>query len=322
MNALLPPVVFVVVTIMSMTAFSFLVADQSVIEQRLSDYRRSSGSPLPAALPTGSILRQHQFSGIPAVQRFLAQRASTEKIASELAAARVSLRVGEYVLLRWFAALTIIVIVHLFGIPLVFATPTGFLGFKLPQMYVRRRQRQRVVKFNDQLVDSLTMMANALKAGSSFLQAIDLVSRELPAPISEEFAQVVTEVSVGSPVDTALEGLTRRIDSYDLYLVVTAMLIQRQTGGSLAEILDKIAQTIRERVRLIRQVQVLTGEQRLSAIIIGLLPIGILVFLIVTMPNYVEPLTSETEGRLMLGAAGVLEVIGFIVMNRLANIDI
>ncbi|HUX87451.1 MAG TPA: type II secretion system F family protein [Chloroflexota bacterium] len=322
MTAILPPIIFVVVTLMFITVFGFLVADQSVVEQRLSDYQRSSKSPLPTVIPTGSILRQHEFSGIPAIQRFLAQRASTETIASELSAARVSLRVGEYVLLRWFAALTVIVIVHLFGIPLVFAAPTGFLGFKLPQMYVGRRRRQRVVKFNDQLVDSLTMMANALKAGSSFLQAIDLVSRELPAPISEEFAQVVTEVSVGSPVDVALEALTRRIDSYDLYLVVTAMLIQRQTGGSLAEILDKIAQTIRERVRLIRQVAVLTGEQRLSAIIIGLLPIGILVFLIVTMPNYVAPLISVTSGRLMLGGAGVLEVIGFIVMNRLANIEV
>src|SRR5579884_3391472 len=271
MSTLLAPFVFVTVTILALTAFSLIVRDKSPVEQRLAEYDRPVHSPQTVALVGGTILKQREFSRIPALQEILKGWASSEKIARELAAAGLSLRVGEYLLIRWFCGLTSVLVVHLLGVPFLLAAPAGLFGFLLPRMYVKRRQGQRVSKFNDQLVDALTMMGNALKGGSSFLQAIDLVSRELPAPLSEEFAQVVAEVSVGSPIDEALNNLTRRISSYDLYLVVTAMLIQRQTGGSLAEILDRIAQTIRERIRLFRQVQVLTGEQRLSAIVVGLM---------------------------------------------------
>jgi tight adherence protein B len=196
------------------------------------------------------------------------------------------------------------------------------LGFYLPRIYVGQRKQARLQRFNDQIVDALTMIANSMRSGTSFLQAFDLVAHELPAPISEEFGQVVAEVSVGATIEESLDNLTKRIDSYDLYLVVSAILVQRQAGGKLAEVLDQIGHTVRERIRILRQVQVLTAQERASAVLVGALPIILLVILLAINPSYHGPFLATTLGRLIMGVGFAFEVFGFIVMNRLAKIDV
>jgi len=191
-----------------------------------------------------------------------------------------------------------------------------------PRFYVSQRQSQRLQKFNDSLVDALTMMSNALKSGSSFLQSLDLVSRELAPPLSEEFARVVAEVSIGTPVEEALLNLSRRVKSYDLYLTVTAMLVQRETGGNLAEVLENISYTIRERVRLLRQVQVLTAQERMGSYVVGALPVGALIGFSVLSPGYTDIFFKSTVGYAMLGATVALQVIGFMIMKAVAKIDV
>ena len=136
------------------------------------------------------------------------------------------------------------------------------IGFFLPRWYVRRRQGKRLNQFNKQLPDTITLIANALRAGSSFLQAIELVVREARPPISTEFQRVIREVNLGLPFEQALENLVRRVKSEDLELMVTAISIQYQVGGNLAEILDSIAFTIRERVRIKGEIRTLTAQQR------------------------------------------------------------
>jgi tight adherence protein B len=212
--------------------------------------------------------------------------------------------------------------VVLFDIPWILAIPIGFIGFYLPKFYVKRLQKKRVNTFNDQLVDGLSMMANALRSGSSFLQSLDLVGRELPAPIGEEFTQVVAEVGVGMPIDDALRGLTERVKSYDLYLCVTAMVVQRQTGGNLAEVLENISNIIRERIKLLRQVEVMSAEERFSAMIVGLIPVLILVILMFLNPNYHGPFLETTIGKVIFGVAGTLQLLGFWLMQKVAQIDV
>ncbi len=322
LGLVLPIVAFLAAVGLVLAVYNMFGAERNTLQERLSGYGQETGIPVGASSNAGTILKQRELSGIPVVQSILSGSSYAEKWAVDLIAAGIPLRVGEYLLMRWLVAIGAGAIVVLAGLTWLVAIPVAILGFYVPKMYVVWRQQQRVNKFNDQLVDALTMMANALRSGSSFLQAIDLVARELPAPVSEEFGQVVAEVSVGAGLDEALGNLTKRIKSYDLYLVVTAMIIQRQTGGNLSEVLENIAYTIRERLRLLRQVQVLTAQQRLSAIIVGLLPLFLLLALSLITPSYHRPFLEATLGRIMLGVAFLFQVLGFVVMNRLAKIDV
>ncbi len=322
LGLVLPIVAFLAAVGLVLAVYNMFGAERDTLQERLSGYGQETGVSFGTSTNAGTILKQRELSGIPLFQSILSGSSYAEKWAVDLVAAGIPLRVGEYLLLRWLVAIGAGAVIVLAGLTWLIAIPVAILGFYVPKMYVVWRQQQRVNKFNDQLVDALTMMANALRSGSSFLQAIDLVARELPAPVSEEFGQVVAEVSVGAGLDEALGNLTKRIKSYDLYLVVTAMIIQRQTGGNLSEVLENIAYTIRERLRLLRQVQVLTAQQRLSAIIVGLLPLFLLLVLSLITPSYHRPFLEATLGRLMLGVAFAFQVLGFVVMNRLAKIDV
>jgi tight adherence protein B len=323
LTLVLPIVAFLAAMGLVLAVYNLFGAERNTLQERLDAYGTEGGSRAFTGTGTGSsILKQQEYSQIPLVQSLLGGSSFAEKWANDLVAAAVPLRVGEYLLIRWIVAIGIGVVVAMVGPTWLFAIPAAIIGFYIPKFYISWRQGQRVNKFNDQLVDALTMMANALKSGSSFLQSIDLVARELPAPVCEEFGQVVAEVSVGAGLDEALENLTKRIKSYDLYLVVTAMIIQRQTGGNLSEVLENIAYTIRERLRLLRQVQVLTAQQRLSAIVVALLPLFLLIVLSILTPSYHRPFLEATLGKIMLGVAFVFQVMGFVVMNRLAKIDV
>lgn len=318
----LPLVVFIAVVAAVLFALGGEKVERRKLQTRLAGYSQTGRQQPQISVEAGTILRQRQFSDLPAFQSVLRQSSFADRLAEDLARAGVPLRVGEYLLIRWICSLGLATVVIVTHRPWVIAVILAVVGFQLPKLYVQRRERSRRVKFNDQLVDALTMMANALKAGASFLQAMDLVAREMPDPIASEFGLVVAEVSVGATMDEALHSLHRRVQSYDLYLVVTAMLVQRQTGGSLAEVLEKIAHTIRERTQILRQVQVLTGEQRMSAIVVGLLPVAIVVALSVLSPDYMNPFLQNPLGRVLLGVAGALDGLGFLVMRRMANIDV
>jgi tight adherence protein B len=293
------------------------------VQARLATYERvGDETPYAHRQPVTNVLRQRELSRFSVVQSALRGSSRAEHIAQELAEAGVPLRVGEYLILRCSVAILLALPVLVVGAPLPLMLPLGLFGFFLPKFWVSRRKQQRLVKFNETLVDALIMMANALKSGSSFLQALDLVSRELTPPLSLEFARAVGEISIGTPVDDALTNMCKRIPSYDLYLTVTAILVQRQTGGNLAEVLQSISHTIRERFRLIRQVQVLTAQERMSAIVVAALPVVGLIGFTLISPSYMHPMFDTFTGHMMLGAAFGFEVVGFVVMGQVAKIDV
>ena len=194
---------------------------------------------------------------------------------------------------------------------------------------MHRRQNKRLQAFNDALADTVTLIANSLRAGSSFLQSLEMVTREAQPPISTEFARVVREVSIGLPLEQALNNLTGRVKSSDLDLMATAIAIQYQVGGNLAEILDTIAETIRERVRIKGEIRTLTAQQRLSGYIVGFLPIGLLLFLMVAAPKFINPMFQIPPGIygvplgvVLLGIAGIMMGIGFLIIRRIVNIEV
>lgn len=194
-------------------------------------------------------------------------------------------------------------------------------GGAIPSLWLRRRVARRIASFERQLPDALTMIAGALRVGQSFLQAADTVSREVPAPLGPELSRLVQETRVNVPLEDALRRLSARVGSLDLDLVVAAVSVQREAGGNLAQVIDRVGETIRDRLRLRGEVRTLTAQGRLSGIIVGSLPLVLGALIWWLSPEYLEILVTSGLGQLMLGAAALLAVIGFFVIRKLVSVD-
>jgi tight adherence protein B len=203
------------------------------------------------------------------------------------------------------------------------------IGAYFPRFYLGMRQRRRLKAFGDQLPDTITLLANSLRAGSSFLQGIELVTREARPPISEEFERVVREMALGVALQPALNNLSRRVASEDLELMVTAINIQSQVGGNLATVLDSIAFTIRERIRIQGEIQTLTAMQRYSGYVITLLPVGLAGILFLISPSYIGGMLArppELFGLpmgIVFFAVGLISMgIGYLLIRRIVDIKV
>ena len=189
-------------------------------------------------------------------------------------------------------------------------------------VYVLLKISRREAAFTNQLGDCLTMVANAMRAGFSFLQAMELISKEMEPPISEEFRHVMRDIGLGATVERALDDMDKRVSSPDFSLVVTAVLIQQQVGGDLAHILDTISDTIQDRIRMRREVQTLTSQGRMSGWVLAILPFGLGALISVMNPSYMEPLFTERIGQIAIGVAVIMVLMGFIVIQRIVKIDV
>jgi tight adherence protein B len=255
------------------------------------------------------------------LSRVIERQNATERLATEIARADLKLRPAEFVAM-WIATPFVFVAIsfvfgfvfpalqHPFTLAVVFV-----IGLIAPRYYLRMRQRRRVRRFGEQLPDTITLLANSLRAGSSFLQGLELVTREGRPPISEEFERVVREMSLGVALQPALNNLVRRVDSEDLELMVTAINIQSQVGGNLATVLDSIAYTIRERIRIQGEIQTLTAMQRYSGYVITLLPVGLAIILFIISPSYIGRLLQNPPEIMGLPAGVVFLIIGAISMG-------
>ena len=183
--------------------------------------------------------------------------------------------------------------------------------------YVRYLASKNSKRFSGQLSDCLTLLANSLRAGFSFLQA-----REMQPPMSTEFARVLRETNLGKPLEQALQQMDERVDNEDFSLVITAVLIQQQVGGNLAEIIDTIRDTIIERVRLRREITTLTAQGRATGMVLAVIPIVLAIALYTISPSYMAPLLTSTIGKMAIGAAAVMEVVGFVIIYKIMDIKI
>jgi tight adherence protein B len=255
-------------------------------------------------------------------KRFAESRGFSDRLDAELEAAGVSLRSGEFVVISVVSALVFGVlgaaILHNAFLALIVAA----FGGAFPTILLRGALSKRADRLREQLPDVLTIMAASLRAGHSFLQSLDTVAKEIAQPAAAEFQRVVAEIRLGRPAENALEALAERVGSADFKWAVLAVNIQREVGGNLAEILDTVADTLRERAMLRRQVKVLTAEGRLSAWVLALLPVAIGLYMAAVNPSYIGLLVTTTIGWVMLGTAIVLMVLGILWMRKIVNIDV
>lgn len=203
-------------------------------------------------------------------------------------------------------------------VPLV----TAIIGISIPSVFVRSRIKNRLKLINTQLGDTIAILSNALKAGHSFFQAVDSVSREMTGPVAEEFTKLQKEINFGVNTETALENMVARVGSDDLELMVTAVLIQRQIGGNLAEILDNISSTIRQRVKMKGEIKTLTAQGRMSGWVIGGLPFVLAGMMAVMSPDQLKLLVSEPLGFVMIAIALVSEGIGVFLVKKIVDVEV
>ncbi|MEN4042786.1 MAG: type II secretion system F family protein [Anaerolineaceae bacterium] len=260
------------------------------------------------------------------VNRRVEKSSIGDQIAKSLARADIKMKPGEYFIMVILSGVIVAAIGWFIGAEsLLLAIVGGIFGLFVPGIYVKRQQSQRLVRFNNQLGDMLNLMVNGLRAGYATVQALEAVSKELPPPISEEFRRVVQEMQLGISMDQALENLLRRIPSDDLDLVITAINVQREVGGNLAEILDTISYTIRERVRLFGEIRVLTSQVMYSGRFLSLMPIiVILILYVLNRPYMMEFFLPENVpcGYISLAVAGLMILSGYFAMNKLAKIEV
>jgi len=282
-------------------------------------------------------LRRRFFSGRAAagVDRAVEQRDWGSNMARELARADLQLRPSEFLAIRAGAIIGAPLVVLLLGntilpginnvLALLIAV---VVGWWVPRFWLNRRKSKRLRAFNDHLADTITLVANALRAGASFLQAIELVVRETQPPISTEFNRVIREVNLGLPFEQALANMVRRVRSEDLELMTTAITIQHQVGGNLAEILDSIAYTIRERIRIQGEIRTLTAQQRMSGYVVAGLPIFLVLILSVIAPKFMEPMFGPPEvlgipvGVIVLAVGGIMMAVGFLLIRKIVDIEV
>lgn len=198
----------------------------------------------------------------------------------------------------------------------------GLLTWMLPLFWLRVKRNKRKEKLEAQLPGMINMTANSLKAGYSLIQSFELLSREMAAPLSEEIQRMLQEMRFGISTELALNNFNERIESPDLDLIITAMLIQRQVGGNLAVILDTIGETIRERIRIQGELKALTAQGKMSMVIFMVLPIGLAAFLFMTNPEYMMPLLTDPLGWFLLTIAIFGQLIGVVLIRRIIRIEV
>jgi tight adherence protein B len=248
-----------------------------------------------------------------------------EQLAVQLERADMNLTPGEFIVAR-LVLLAIGAVAPYFligGITgLIVGIVGAIIGYNIPKFYLNHRRKQRVAKLNAQLPEGLMIISNALKAGFGLLQALNSASENLEHPLSTELSRTIHEMNIGSSAEEALVALSERSGSYDLDIVVTAILVQRTVGGNLGEILDTVAETMRERIRIRGEIQTLTAQQKLTGLVIGALPIGVGILFQIMSPGYISPLFTTLTGKFMLGVAVVLEVVGVMIIQRILNIEV
>ena len=286
-----------------------------LIEQRLDRYGRieiieEEGKP------------RKRRSAMDGIEAAVSRRGFAASIQTDLARADLKLRVAEFVMITILAIVGGFLLARLiFGSALV-GLLFAVAGFFVPRIYVSFRKRQRLNAFNDQLGDTITLLANSLRSGFSIVQSMETVAEQLPDPMAAEFHRVTQEIGLGLNYEEALNNMLRRVPSDDLDLMITAVNIQGRVGGNLAEILDTIGHTIRERVRIKGEIRVLTAQQMISGYVLTGLPVLLALVLYLINKEYIGRMFQDSCGWIMLGTSVVMIAIGFLIIRKIVNIEV
>jgi tight adherence protein B len=308
-------------------ALFFLYAVR-LVQNRPADARLRHLVERPQAARRGlswEELRRRGPSTLPLLRDVLLKSAWAERMTLQIEQAGLRLRVGEYLIFRVGLALLGFFGVWLLGrtsIALVLAIAVGGIGFMLPAVWLAAVRGRRIGQIAKQLPEAVTMMANSLRAGFAFQHAVQMISEQMQPPISEEFARMMLDMNVGASVEDALHGIMKRADSEDLNLMVTAILVQRSSGGNLAEILENVAEQMRERERLVGEVRTMTSQQRFSGTVLTFWPILLLAGFSLFNWGQTKLLFTTTPGLIMITIGGVMQLLGYYTIRRILDVDI
>jgi tight adherence protein B len=311
----LPPPVIVAVPMAAAIAVFFWSLDR-IRKERIA---APPVQALPRATPRELVERLLR----PAADNLSLRRSAGGKptLTEDLARAGLNITPAEYLLFR-IGAVALGALVGLFRFGISFGPVIlGLVGFIAPPLVLGYLQRRRQTMFNEQLTGMLQLLSNSLKTGYAIDRALETVASKSQPPVSTEFERVATEITLGTSVEDALSALLLRINSPDLEFIVTAILLHTRVGGNLAEVLDTISDTLRDRLQTKRDMSVLTAQSRASATIITGLPILLALGLYVFVPGYFAPMTSTFVGYVLLGIAAVLIVIGNVLIQRMTTLD-
>lgn len=254
------------------------------------------------------------------VNRVLSATPLKNRLEKELTRADLPLRGEEFLAFTVIGIGSVVLVSLVVTANILLVLNTLVLMLPLPYIFIKRAKHRRLAMFNSQIGDALIIIANSMRSGFSFLQAMDLVRKEMPDPIAREFARTFQEINLGTHTEQALVNMAERVGSDDLDMVVTAVLIQRQVGGNLAEVLDKIAHTIRERIRIKGEIKTLTAQGRISGLIVGFLPVVLGIFLFLLNPEYISLLFTTVPGLILVAAAVIAQATGFFIIRRIVDI--
>lgn len=300
---------------------SRLAASRSRVITRLGDVTAVVAEEAPKASSTDE-------RAVPEVMvtldRAIVRQSFGRRMATDLARANLKLTVAEFILLTLATVALGVALGALAGRAywIIGAVAGALLGFIAPRLFLRWRQAKRLNAFDDQLGDTITLLANSLRSGYSLLQSMEMVGRELSPPMSEEFQRVTREIGLGLGNEEALDNLLRRIDSDDLDMMITAINIHHEVGGNLSEILDTIGHTIRERVRIKGEIRTLTAMARYSGYMVSVLPVAVAGLLFVMNPDYMSTLWKDPCGVRMIVASAIGMGLGWVIIRQIVNIKV
>ena len=277
---------------------------------------------------TLALLRDEMFSRIPAFDTLLRRSERVSRLQVLLDQAGLSIRAGNLLIVCLLVSVLLAAFAYVLAEPLpaneiLFLTFTAMvLGAVLPYLYVSWRRSRRFQKFEATFPDAIDTLARAVRAGHAFTMALEIVCNELPEPVATEFRKLFEEQKYGMPVRDALLNLTARVPLVDVKFFVTAVMLQRETGGNLAELLDNLSYMIRERFKILRQVRVYTAQGRLTMMLLMAMPPVIVVTMLVMKAEFIQPLFADPVGHIFVAAAITLQTVGYFVIRRIIRVEV
>lgn len=314
--------VFLLVALAVFAAVTLL--DQRSAQARLIKERLANERKAPERAPEEelALLRDEQLSQIPALDILLRRSARVTEIQKMLTQGGLSIRAGNFLGLSALAGIVAAVVAYIVSNRIQVAWVALLVGFMLPYSYASFRRNQRFEKFEELFPEAIDTLARAVRAGHAFTTALEMITSEVAEPVSGEFRQLYEEQKFGMPVRDALINLTDRMPLVDVKFFVTAVMLQRETGGNLAEILDNLSYVIRERFKIQRQVRVYTAQGRLTmALLMGMPPVIVAVMLLLNR-GFIQPLFSDPIGHTLLVAGIILQTIGYFVIRKIIRIRV
>ena len=313
---------FLVATILFVAIWMLVAApsQQDVLRSRIQAVRTAERrSEVSAEL---QLLRDEMVSSVPLLNRWMLNISWTAKIQAMIAQAGMKTKPGKLFLICGVVGLGGLVVAGQFIHQPLLATLIGILAATIPLFVVSFKRKRRMRQFEERFPDALDLLGRAVRAGHAFTTGLEIVYKESPEPVAGEFRTCFEEQNYGLPMRDALINMTERVPLVDVRFFVTALLVQKETGGNLAEILDELARVIRDRFRIYREVNVKTAQGRLTAMILIALPIFMLIALESVNPAYVQVLFKDPIGPPMLAGAAVMQIIGSILIWRIVHIEV